>query len=64
MMHACVSNELSGIRIWGSLSAKDWGKGTTQMNLPDLIAARSCHVPHPLDTAVLALLKHLEISDQ
>ena len=31
---------------------------------PDLIAASSCHIPHPLDTAVIALLKDFEIPDE
>ena len=31
--------------------------------LPYLITTRPRHVPHPLDTAVLTLLKHLEVSD-
>ena len=33
-------------------------------NLPNLVAPRPCHIPHPLHTRVVALLKHLEIANQ
>src|SRR2546421_13012936 len=37
---------------------------STNVLEPDLITSRSCHISHPLDTAVVVLFKHLQIPDQ
>ena len=47
-----------------SRSSRDAPSHCAGTCIPDLIAAGAGHVPHPLDAAVVVLLKHLQVPDQ